>query len=216
MWIIAGIGSCILVLLFYIYFSKITISIQLNLRKNLHHADIQLKVFNGLYRKKFSIPLFEREGTAIVYSEQTNTETDAEKLFSIQDMNQAKEVYDRFLQQFKHVKKHTKDLLKKVKVEKLATDVKIGLEEADWTAYLTSGIWVLNSWIILVLSPIFQFKCKPQQSVQPLYGVNAFALYLSCIASIRLGHLMIIGVRFWLDRGLPKHKKVGEVHGAPY
>ncbi|MDG5474044.1 hypothetical protein P6709_20340, partial [Jeotgalibacillus sp. ET6] len=76
MWIIAGIGFFILILLFYIYFSKITISIKLNLQKNLHHADIQLKMFNCLYRKKFSIPLFEREGTSIVYAEQTNTETE--------------------------------------------------------------------------------------------------------------------------------------------
>ncbi|KIL46329.1 hypothetical protein [Jeotgalibacillus campisalis] len=206
MWIFAGISFIILILLIYLFYSKITMTIRINFQKGLKHADIQFKVFNGVYKKKFSIPLFEQKGEGIVYAEQTNLEEEkeTEKLFTIQDMNQAKELYDRFLQQYNHVKRHTKELVKKVKIEKLSTDVKIGLEEADWTAYLTSGVWMFHSWITLLLSSVFQLKCKPEHHVHSLFGVNAFALHLSCIASIRLGHLIVIGIRFRMDQRVPK------------
>jgi len=75
---------------------------------------------------------------------------------------------------------------------------------------------MIHGWSRLIIGQKITFACKPNHQVISVYGGIVFKMTASCIVSIRLGHLIIIGFRLWLDRGMSKHKKVGEVHGASY
>ncbi|TDL34311.1 hypothetical protein E2R51_00935 [Jeotgalibacillus sp. S-D1] len=221
MWIsiAAGIACFIIFLILYVFFSKIRLQINMIKTGQNDRIDFKLKLFNGLYRKEMSIPFIKEEGGTVKYEKQSQTKsekTTEHGSFSMNDIETAKQKYNQFLKRYKHAKQHINELLKKTSLEKWSTEIHFGVGAADYTALLSSLIWMTHSWCRLLLERKIILACQPSHRVVPLYGITAFKMSASCIVSIRLGHLMIIGVRLWLDRGQSKQKKVGEFHGASY
>lgn len=217
--IAAGIATFIIALILYGFLSKIRLTINFTRVGHNDRIDIKLKLFNGLYKKVISIPYIKEEEGSVQFQQQAQTaskKTNEQKSITIEDIETVKQKYNQFLKKYKHAKKHINELLKKMSLEKWSTEVHFGTGAADSTALLSSLIWMAHSWCRLLLERKIVVACKPNHRVVPLYGITAFKMTASCIVSIRLGNLMIIGVRLWFDRGLPKQKKVGEIHGASY
>jgi len=219
MWIIASLFLLISIILLYGFYSRLTVEVNMKKVGQQDRIDLMINVFNGLYKKKIAFPLIKKEGPGVKVTEKTETQTKTiseEKIFTFDDVEKAKKTYQHFLKKYHHAKKHLAELVDKLRVDKVETKIQFGVGAADYTAMLSGLIWMIHGWSRLFIERKLTLACKPHHQVIPVYGATVFKMTASCIVSIRLGHLIIIGFRLWLDRGTSKHKKVGEVHGASY
>ncbi|PPA71642.1 hypothetical protein [Jeotgalibacillus proteolyticus] len=217
MWVLAVIGAFICSVLFYIYFSKITVSISFRKTGHNDRVEITVKLFNGLINKELMVPLIKKEGLGLSYNtSDMKTSKSENKTFTSDDAGHLQVRYQKFLKTYHDAKIHLNRLWSGIRIEQLTTDIRLGTGQADMTAYSSSLIWMLQSFLRTFLAKKVSINCRPVHKVVPLYGFKAFKMTATCIASIRFGHLMKIGIRLFLDRRMSKNLKAGEVHGTSY
>ncbi|MBZ4655659.1 MAG: hypothetical protein JG759_207 [Thermoanaerobacter sp.] len=89
-----------------------------------------------------------------------------------------------------------RDVLKDTVVYKFYLNVKIGLEDAAWTAILSGSLWGV---IYTALMPIYNnatFTTAPELYITPCYGQNKLEGNLICIFKITCGNIIINGIKF--------------------
>ncbi|MEW9500677.1 DUF2953 domain-containing protein [Jeotgalibacillus marinus] len=197
----------------YCFFSKIRIYMLLIKTGNDDRIEFTIKLLHGLFSKKVSIPFMKREGLSLKYEEQQSNKKE-EKTFTPNDLQHMKNNYDQFLNSVKNGKEHIRRIVKKSSVDRLTTDIRFGVGQADHTATLTALLWTVHGLIRTFLERTVTIACKPVHNVVPLYGQVVFKMTASCIVSIPLGHLMIIGIRLWIESGMSKQKRAGGIHGT--
>ncbi|WP_157841524.1 DUF2953 domain-containing protein [Jeotgalibacillus soli] len=174
---------------------------------------IKLKLFNGLYRKRVEIPLIKSKRISLSY-EKRSDKGEENKKFTYDDVQHIQSKYEEYLQIMKNGRRLMETLIRKVSVDKLQTEIRFGVNEADWTAYITSFIWTFHSWLRLFFEKKMIMTCTPQHSVYPLFGGSVFQMQLSCMFSIRLGHLIKIGILYLIEKRVSNHRKAGGVYGT--
>jgi hypothetical protein len=98
---------------------------------------------------------------------------------------------------FNEAKKYIKtnkeifSLLKKIKIEYLNLEIKIGVEDTVLTSYVVA---IISSVISIILPYCAENKDakKYKYAVEPVYNKNTFNLYLDSIVSIKIVHIIYV------------------------
>ncbi|HHW56655.1 MAG TPA: DUF2953 domain-containing protein [Clostridia bacterium] len=89
-----------------------------------------------------------------------------------------------------------KDILRNTVVYKFYLSIKIGLEDAAWTAILSGSLWGI---VYTALMPIYNnatFTTLPEVYINPCYGQNMIEGNLICIFRVTCGNIIINGIKF--------------------
>lgn len=104
--------------------------------------------------------------------------------------------------------KYILGLLKKVRLCRLTWHTEIGASDSSQTGLLTGAVWGLKGIVLTafcrILSP---GGATPVVEVRPRFDEACFNTVLDCAFEVRLGHLFIIGIKYFIA----KHKnKISE------
>jgi len=186
----------ILIFLILLYFLPLKIKIKANKEEKNISLEIAANIFfvnfltfklqkepekEELYFKIFGIQILKNAGTKKL------ERTKKERKFSTLDIG-----YKDF---FKIIE-FLKDVLKDTIVYKFYLNLKIGLEDAAWTAILNGSLWGI---IYTALMPIYNnatFTNAPEVYITPYYGQNKLEGNLICIFKITCGNIIINGIKF--------------------
>lgn len=186
----------ILIFLILLYFLPLKIKIKANKEEKNISLEIASNIFfvnfltfklqkepekEEFYFKIFGIQILKSAGTKKL------ERTKKERKFSTLDIG-----YKDF---FKIIE-FLKDVLKDTIVYKFYLNLKIGLEDAAWTAILNGSLWGI---IYTALMPIYNnatFTNAPEVYITPYYGQNKLEGNLICIFKITCGNIIINGIKF--------------------
>lgn len=90
-----------------------------------------------------------------------------------------------------------KDMLKGTVVYRFYLAIKVGLEDAAYTAILTGSLWGMVYTAIMPFYNNAKFLNPPEVHIMPIYGENRVEGDLICIFKTRCGNIIINGMKLW-------------------
>jgi len=182
----------VLILLFVI-FINFELDIKIKIQNKSNYVFFILKLFRGLIPIRFKLSLEALEkGT--FYLIMRKMDSDFERSFKLDEIfdmlkrNRAK--YTKFSGHFKY-------LASKINIKYLNLDLKLGLQDAAVTAIVYGfTITIFSS----IKSYLFNEYGLENISIKiiPYFNETKLDLVLGCIINIRLGHIIITGIRMLL------------------
>ncbi|MDI6709489.1 MAG: DUF2953 domain-containing protein [Thermoanaerobacterales bacterium] len=86
-------------------------------------------------------------------------------------------------------------LTPRIRIEDLDWSTRIGTESADRTGILTGLTWAVKGSLLTLTSRLTDFRAHPRLAVKPDFGRPVFATDIRCILAIRLGHIIVAGLK---------------------
>ncbi|MDF2924343.1 MAG: hypothetical protein K0R57_3257 [Paenibacillaceae bacterium] len=163
-----------------------------------------IEALYGLIKYRYEVPLLAFKGLfkgVEVKQEYVNEQGDrlvGEKTSSI-DKDKILEFFRKAKQATQstfHIKDWVLDMMTRVTCTKLSWNTRIGLGDAPETAIVTGVIWSLKSSALGYLFRHVKRCATPKIQVLPMYNQIHFSTEFSCIAQIRLGHAIFVGLLF--------------------
>jgi hypothetical protein len=89
----------------------------------------------------------------------------------------------------------TKDTLSHVECTYVRWHTRVGIGDAPETAVVTGLLWGVKSSLLSFVMSRICLKAQPDVQVVPQYNQQLFSTDLICKAQIRLGHVLMAGLR---------------------
>lgn len=186
----------ILIFLILLYFLPLKIRIKANKEEKNISLEIKVNIFSLNF---LSFTLQKEPETEKLYLKVLGIQII--KNAGIRKLNKTKKsgkilTLDMGYKDFLKILGFLKNMLKSTIVYKFYLNLKVGLEDAAWTAILNGSLWGI---IYTALMPIYNnatFTNAPEVYIIPYYGRNKLDGNLICIFKITCGNIIINGVKF--------------------
>ncbi|OMF73071.1 DUF2953 domain-containing protein [Paenibacillus glucanolyticus] len=200
-WIFLAVGLVVLliVLLIVVLSSKITIKLDVVLRKDEYKALAELKMIFGLITRKYEVPFHLANG-GIEYKKETVPGEQGIPLGSKKEKISSSRTiryrdYVRVLLSTKGLKKWVKQTMAAVHLMDVRWSTRIALEHAADTAVATGMLHGVKHTLLGWMSHRLNMKDMPQIDVVPIFnGPPQISTELYCIAKISCGKAMYAGL----------------------
>lgn len=190
----------LVIILFMIYFMPIHVKLEAKRDDQCDSVIVRLHTLYGLLKLKTEVPFINLtiEDNKLVVKYKTrvkSAKTNKLKMY-FDKMMTPREMKNSlsFLKNGLHYKKAFAYLISKTKVRSLRFNLTFGVGDAALT-----GMLVGFSWIILgsILSLLFAYVNTTAEriTVNPSFDKTTFRLELGCIIHVKLGHIIITGIR---------------------
>ena len=91
-------------------------------------------------------------------------------------------------------------LRNRIAINKLEWNTVLGTGDAAVTGITIGLLWNVKAIISFVLSSMFSFKNIPDINIIPCFDGAVFSTRIDCILSLKIGHAIIAGVTFLIDK----------------
>ena len=116
------------------------------------------------------------------------------------NLREVKQIVTKFHQDYQRYWPFFRYLLNRTQCRKLHWRTKIGFADAALTGWITGALWTIKS---MLVGKIFSLVSPPQcpvVMVQPEFNEKQFALDFDCIFEVRMGHIMVTGIKLALRK----------------
>jgi len=204
--------------LLFVIFINFELDIKIRIQNKSNYVSLVLRLLRGLIRIRFNLSLEALEKGAF-YLIIRKMDSDFEHSFRME------EIFDMFKRnrtKYTKFSQHIKYLASKINIQCLNLDMKFGLHDAAQTALVYgSAITILSSIKGYLLSKFGLNNIKIR--LVPYFNETKLDLVLGCIINIRLGHIIITGIRMLLHSikggdniGRTSYRKYNENHYGKY
>ncbi|WP_028991915.1 DUF2953 domain-containing protein [Thermoanaerobacter thermocopriae] len=186
----------LLIFLILLYF----VPIKIKLKAYKEEKNISLEITTNIFLVNFLTIKIQKENEKEqldfkIFGIKMHKSEDAQKL---NRLNKEKKfsTLDIRCEDFFKIIEFLKDMLKDAIVHKFYLNIRIGLEDAAWTAILSGFLWGI---VYQALMPIYNnatFTAAPEVHITPSYGQNMLEGNLICIFKISCGNIIINGIKF--------------------
>lgn len=116
--------------------------------------------------------------------------------FSIESLQEAICKFELWWPLIKDLKADLERLLAHTRINNFQWRIAIGTKDAAATGLITGITWSLMGGVMTLLAPKFGiWKKKPELQVDPDFRKEGFSTSLNCIFKIRLGYIMVTGIK---------------------
>ncbi|SDM26842.1 DUF2953 domain-containing protein [Bacillus sp. OK048] len=211
-WLLAVLIFIIL-LLFLIICSKVTIRFNYYHHNDNDDLTVEFSVWFGLIKFKKNFPLIKIDDNSpsIVVKENSSENGAPTKVEQIK-----KDDIITYLSNTKEILQHVinmnvilKKFMKRIIVKHFEWHSLVGVGDAAHTGVMTGAIWTIKGSIIGILSHFLKLKEMPTMSVTPHFQLAIIQTRLTCIFQFRIGYAILAGlklIKFWKG-GRPNFKK---------
>lgn len=183
----------LMVVLLIVIFINFELDIKIRVQNKKNNIFLIIRLFKGLIRIRFNLSLEALEKGAL-HLIIRKTDSDFEHSLKLE------EIFDMFKRsRIKYTKfsGHLKYLASKINIQNLNVDMKFGLRDAAQTALVYGSTITILSSIKAYLLNKFGLKNFSIKLI-PYFNDTKLDLTLGCIINIRLGHIIITGIRMLL------------------
>lgn len=190
----------LLIFIALLIISNVKVNILLNKERKNDFIQIKISLFFGLINLTKKIPLikFESFEEGIKFKSETDgTGIHTNKKDRITPEKAAKweKDYRYMIKNIKNFYRTTEKLLKHVYIEQFKWESNFGTGDAMNTGILTGVIWGIKGISLGIISNFMILHTKPTISVTPIYDKQVFKSRLECIIKVRLGHVILTGIK---------------------
>ncbi|GAB7388937.1 DUF2953 domain-containing protein [Bacillaceae bacterium] len=204
MAIVLGFSFLLLVLLCA---TSVTVGIHYRRAEEDDRLTIDVKAWHGIIRFRHEIPAVELRGLlqgirmkqesqigksgAIVMEKNT--------IINREEIRKRIRAFRRLLRNVRGLKPIMTSFVRRVRLEKLVWQTRIGSGDAADTGILTGVAWSVKAMLVGTAAHRMDLRCYPRFSVSPAFGKRELCSELSCIVRFRLGHAILAGMRILLN-----------------
>lgn len=169
-------------------------------RNNNQLIVIKVKSFYGLLNLKFEIPymdlIIKGIRPALQFNAKLETGTgkkliDKNKILTLFEGNKIIKFYKASPISFNKLMKYT---LRKTKIKDFFLNFTLGTEDAYYTALLYGVLWSIIGSIVSLRTNKINMTIQ-DISIIPAFDKKTFQYELSCIITIKAGHIIIVGIK---------------------
>jgi len=169
---------------------QLEIEIKILLKEGSNYSFIALRVFRGILRFRINLSI-EKPNEDFYSLILRKTDSKLDKKTSL------KEVFKLFNSNYKFFVQNIdiiKYILSKIKVSNISLNLEIGTGDAAETAIISGAVIFIFSAIQSYV--INRYSSKPQPiRILPYFETKVFNMDLNCIIHLRIGHIIIAGIR---------------------
>lgn len=204
-WIWLAVCAGLLLVFIVICCSHIIVDGCVTRRGTNDHAELQVKALFGLITYKAEIPVMylkETEPALVLKGEQHGTPVSADNQEKVGHIDQSviERFYARVMDALRFTRNLTglaKRLVSKIKLTRWEWSTSVGTGDAVWTAMSTGLAWSVQSAATGILSKYMRLCAVPILKVEPRFNAAYFETRVVCTAQIRLGYVMLAGIRLF-------------------
>lgn len=195
-------------------FAKINLCIRFKLNNDgTSECNLSFLLFGGRYSKK--IDLKEKKDSPQADKHKSDHENETEKNLPLTE--RIKKYYTVFLKIKYTWLKSKKKIRKNILIQKLALNIKLGLEDAAVTGTTTGVLWTAIYNVIAFISN-FATLTPPDITITPMFDKECVEADGECIISFRIvniiGILITVGINYYLvNKKLTKKEKAAINYG---
>ncbi|OZT12338.1 hypothetical protein CHN50_12640 [Priestia aryabhattai] len=196
-WVIA----ILLVLVFIVMVTKITVYIDLRHAKDNDYYRVTFMAWFKLIRYTYEIPVVkvQKDSKTLLVEEKSgageNTNKDKWKDYSVEDGLNLLEDAKQFLEHVVGFHTIFQKFLNRVAVKNLKWHTRVGLGDAALSAILVGVVWSAKSGVVHLLDRYMRLKNPPTMTVVPVFQQMWSETIFQCIISFRLGQAILVGLR---------------------
>lgn len=188
-WIV--IFSLILGVIIFLVFLKLNIEISILKDGTNDYVKMTFFVLGGLIKYRYEIPKIKTKEKSVV----TESSLDADKEMSFEKIYiKIKGLIERYKKNKYIIKNAVRKLKRKVQVKRFSFEMVIGTSDAAHTALLTGVLWALIGNFNLILCNNLSVE-KRKFRITPHYGREVLNFHFNSIFSLRIVHIIIIGIK---------------------
>ncbi|TCS84095.1 DUF2953 domain-containing protein [Tepidibacillus fermentans] len=189
-------------ILFLIVFLTLISEIKIQVRIKKEDKDDRIEMDGWLFRfihikKIVSLVVLESLNEGVKYKSRSNLINQQEKKDRITKKKIKKWSWDytKLLVRIDDFYGVFKDFLKKVHIDQLKWETKIGLDEAVATGIFAGLIWSIKGNLIGFLSKYIILDDKPNLNVHPVFNNILFHTFLETTIRFRVGSIVSLGIK---------------------
>ncbi|RDI44278.1 DUF2953 domain-containing protein [Falsibacillus pallidus] len=216
MYIAAIIIGIIILLFLLLWFTSLSIYLNLYHGQDNDHFQIQFKIWFGLIRYKVDIPMvqIDKDQPDIVLKQEVKKGKKEKVKKASKKRIRPSDILNSF-QDTAELIRHVygthvivNKFLAKIKVRNLQWHTLIGLKDAAATGMLAGAAWTLKSTIITFISTHCRLMDPPVIEVIPSFNRPISQISFKCMFRFRIGHAIFAGlklIKYW-NGGKPQFK----------
>lgn len=193
--------SALIAIVVMLYLMPIALSIDIKRVKENDSITIGVKTLYGLLRFKTEIPFLEivfRNGKPALKYKVEVADKKRSKLFAqftkLFSVTEGGEILDIYKENKYRIKSAIKYITRKTVIKNLNLKFKLGTGDAAETGILYGVAWIVIG-SIMTFAGNYLNIIEPRIAVVPIFNQVQLRTELSCIISIRLGHIINTGIR---------------------
>lgn len=185
------------------FFSNLQLSLKIKIDNRTNYSFFTIRLFGGLIRLRFNFSLKSLDKRAVsVILRKTDSgyerHTEIDDIFQL--ISKAYKKYSKHGQQLKR-------LVSKATIHHSSLNMTVGVGDAAQTALLSGAMLTILTFMNVHMKNTLRLE-ESQIKLTPFFGGMKFAMSLDCIIDIKLGHIIITGIRM-----LTQSIKGGEISG---
>lgn len=210
-WLIGGL--ILLIVIVIIWFSSLKLIIDASRKENDDDVILEIRMLFGLIRFRYTMTyvdlldtwqgwIIKDEIKAPLYRKRRKKRFPFPMNKRKGGQKGKKNKWSSFMQQLQKTGQFhriTKSFLKKVKVEKFRWKTSIGTGDAAETGLICGLIWGVKGSVAGMISNYMTLKSIPRIQVSPSFNRKIFSLSFQCIVRMRIGNLIVAGIRLWIN-----------------
>ncbi|MTI48165.1 DUF2953 domain-containing protein [Sporosalibacterium faouarense] len=192
-----------IILILFLIFIPFYINIELLRKNNNDYLKFKFIIIKGLIKFDLEIPFIDIIKNNNKFS--LEIQDKIEKGKKEKDVSKKKKVIpiDKILKKIKEtlaydemIKTISKYMLKKIKINEVNWETKIGFHDSSVTAVLTGFVWSIKNIILSFLVSTYDKKIeKMHLNVLPAFNENIFETHLNCIIKLKMAYIIIAGLK---------------------
>ena len=193
--------SALIAIVVVLYLMPIALSIDIKRVKENDSITIGVKTLYGLLKFKTEIPFMEivfRNGKPALKYKVEVADKKRSKLFArftkLFSVTEGGEILDIYKENKYRIKNALKYITRKTVIKNFNLKFKLGTGDAAETGILYGVAWIVIG-SVMTLAGSYLNIIEPRIAVVPIFNQVQLRTELSCIISIRLGHIINTGIR---------------------
>jgi hypothetical protein len=183
--------------------SRIRVEISASRIKDNDRIAVEVRALFGLFRYRLHIPMVDfrnwPDGILVKQKKDISVQPGAEKPKEIHwSRERILAYYERaklLLRNVFHLLDWMKETLSRLECTRFVWHTRVGIGDAPETAVAAGLVWGVKTSLLRFVSGRICLKTKPDVQVSPQYNLQMFTTELTCKLQIRLGHVLLAGLR---------------------
>jgi hypothetical protein len=195
----------LVLLLVLICFTKLNIVVEYNRQGINDHFVLSFYIWNKRIKYKYEIPKLDAGKKGILFRKIKKRGKKEKDVSDKKNKTAYGDIIDKF-ENFRNIQSKYSNVIRRInrylkcrlQIKKLDINMSIGLDNASRTAILIGLCWTAMGLLISYLHNKLNLKEK-SISIKPDYVGKKFKVDLFCILSVRIGHIIVVGLILLID-----------------